>query len=89
MFVKPTHAQVPDPARGDYLPMEGRNGEEGPYWWRRVADGDVVEAEPPVPPPDGQLTLPPPTPESPLTAGSSGSDAATPQPRTARKGAQA
>lgn len=87
MFVKPTHDQVPDPERGGYLPSEGRHVEDGPYWWRRVIDGDVVEAEPP--PTDAQLALPAPTTESPPTAGSSVSEAAIPQTRPARKGAPA
>ena len=49
MHVKPTEGrQVPDPARGDTLPPEGRTVEPNQYWQRRVADGDVVEAQPPV-----------------------------------------
>lgn len=38
---------VPDPVRGDLLPLEGRNVEESSYWHRRIADGDVekVRAE--------------------------------------------
>lgn len=32
---------VPDPARGDLLPSEGRNVEESSYWLRRLAAGDV------------------------------------------------
>ena len=47
MYVKPTEGrQVPDPARGDHLPPEGRNVEPSQYWQRRVIDGDVVEAAP-------------------------------------------
>lgn len=88
MFVKPTHDHVPDPASGGYLPSEGRHVEDGPYWWRRIADGDVVETDPPAPS-EVQLALPAPITESPPTAGSSVSEAAIPQPRTARKGAQA
>lgn len=38
--------QVPDPDKGGYLPQEGRNVEPTAYWLRRIADGDVVEAEP-------------------------------------------
>lgn len=45
MFVKPTEGrQVPDPARGDTLPPEGREVEPTQYWQRRLVDGDVVEA---------------------------------------------
>lgn len=44
MNVKPIEGrQVPDPARGDVLPPEGRNVEPSQYWLRRIADGDVVE----------------------------------------------
>ncbi|EPW0623782.1 DUF2635 domain-containing protein, partial [Shigella flexneri] len=36
MFVKPLKGRsVPDPARGDLLPSEGRNVEESSYWFRR------------------------------------------------------
>lgn len=46
MFVKPVEGRkVPDPQRGDTLPAEGREVEPTQYWQRRVADGDVVEAE--------------------------------------------
>lgn len=42
MFVKPKDGRsVPDPARGDLLPKNGRNVEETSYWLRREADGDV------------------------------------------------
>lgn len=45
MFVKPTAGRkVPDPARGDTLPPEGREVEPTQYWQRRVNDGDVAEA---------------------------------------------
>lgn len=45
MFVKPTpDRNVPDPARGDILPPEGREVEPTQYWQRRIADGDVAEA---------------------------------------------
>ncbi|WP_094105014.1 DUF2635 domain-containing protein [Shigella flexneri] len=38
MFVKPLKGRsVPDPARGDLLPSEGRNVEESSYWFRRIA----------------------------------------------------
>lgn len=47
MFVKPNPGRaVPDPARGDDLPPEGREVESSQYWQRRVNDGDVVEASP-------------------------------------------
>ena len=47
MFVKPAEGRsVPDPARGDTLPPEGREVEPTQYWLRRVIDGDVVEAAP-------------------------------------------
>ncbi|HLO63159.1 MAG TPA: DUF2635 domain-containing protein [Azonexus sp.] len=47
MYVKPTEGRtVPDPARGDTLPPQGRTVEASQYWQRRLADGDVVEAEP-------------------------------------------
>lgn len=83
MYVKPTHDHVPDPARGDYLPPEGRHVEDGIYWWRRVSDGDVVETDPPPPEnkaPDATTS------ESPPPAGSSVSEAPK---TTARKGAKA
>lgn len=34
---------VPDPARGDYLPAEGREIEVDQYWLRRLQDDDVAE----------------------------------------------
>jgi hypothetical protein len=44
IFVKPVDGrQVPDPARGDLLPSEGRSVESYQYWQRRIAEGDVVE----------------------------------------------
>ena len=37
MFVKPVKGRsVPDPARGDLLPAEGRNVDENNYWLRRI-----------------------------------------------------
>ncbi|MBX9476474.1 DUF2635 domain-containing protein [Yersinia enterocolitica] len=46
MFVKPCKGRsVPDPARGDLLPVEGRNVEENSYWFRRIAAGDVVRVK--------------------------------------------
>lgn len=48
MFVKPTAGRrVPDPARGDTLPPEGRKVDPSQYWQRRLNDGDVVESSPP------------------------------------------
>lgn len=48
MFVKPTEGRsVPDPARGDLLPADGRNVDETSYWLRRLAAGDVQRADPP------------------------------------------
>ena len=42
MQIKPKRGRsVPDPARGDLLPSEGRNVEESSYWLRRLAAGDV------------------------------------------------
>lgn len=47
MYVTPTEGrQVPDPARGDTLPPEGREVEPTQYWQRRVIDGDASEAIP-------------------------------------------
>lgn len=46
MFVKPMKGRsVPDPARGDLLPSDGRNVEENSYWLRRIAAGDVVRVK--------------------------------------------
>lgn len=43
MYVIPKDGRsVPDPARGDLLPAEGRNVEESTYWYRRVASGEVA-----------------------------------------------
>jgi len=36
--------QVFDPALRDYLPAEGREVSETPYWRRRIIDGDVTES---------------------------------------------
>lgn len=47
MIIKPKAGRsVPDPARGDLLPREGRNVEESSYWLRRLAAGDVEKASP-------------------------------------------
>ncbi len=46
MFVKPLKGRsVPDPARGNLLPADGRNVEENSYWLRRIAAGDVVRVK--------------------------------------------
>ncbi|ENH3913021.1 DUF2635 domain-containing protein [Escherichia coli O153/O178:H19] len=46
MFVKPLKGlSVPDPARGDLLPSDGRNVEENSYWLRRIAAGDVARVK--------------------------------------------
>lgn len=47
MFVKPIKGRsVPDPARGDVLPLKGRNVEASSYWFRRKAAGEI-EITPP------------------------------------------
>lgn len=47
MFLKPLDGRsVPDPSRGDLLPAEGRNVEPSTYWYRRIADEDVIELTP-------------------------------------------
>ena len=52
MFVKPREGvQTRDPVLRDMLPPEGREVQPDPYWLRRIADGDVEEAEQPPPPP--------------------------------------
>jgi hypothetical protein len=38
---------VPDPARGDALPPEGREVDATQYWQRRLNDGDVTESTAP------------------------------------------
>lgn len=44
MKLKPVEGRtVPDPERGDLLPPEGREIAPSQYWFRRIADGDVVE----------------------------------------------
>lgn len=44
MQIRPKRGRsVPDPARGDLLPAEGRNVEESSYWLRRFADGDIEQ----------------------------------------------
>lgn len=47
MYLKPAPGRVvPDPARGDTLPPEGREVEPTQYWQRRINDDDVTEASP-------------------------------------------
>ncbi|WJV61356.1 DUF2635 domain-containing protein [Pectobacteriaceae bacterium C52] len=42
MFVKPKDGRsVPDPARSDLLPADGRNVIQSGYWQRRIEAGDV------------------------------------------------
>lgn len=50
MYVKPKPGRsVPDPDRGGLLPEAGREVDgNATYWQRRLDDGDVEEAEPPV-----------------------------------------
>jgi hypothetical protein len=49
MYVKPAPGLViRDPDMLDYLPEAGRAVPETDYWHRRVRDGDVVAAQPPV-----------------------------------------
>lgn len=48
MYVKPKDGrQVPDPDRGDVLPVEGREVNDQQYWQRRINDGDVEVVEKP------------------------------------------
>jgi hypothetical protein len=43
---------IPDPARGDLLPTEGRWLPRNQYWLRRLAEGDVTETAAPFELPD-------------------------------------
>lgn len=46
MFVKPAPGlRIPDPDLHDYLPEQGRDVPDAPYWQRRIHDQDVVIAE--------------------------------------------
>ncbi len=46
MYLIPNKGRtVPDPARGDFLPAEGRNVEPSTYWTRRLAANDVRKKE--------------------------------------------
>ena len=43
MFVQPEPGlRIPDPDLRDYLPVEGREVVDSPYWRRRIADQDVI-----------------------------------------------
>jgi hypothetical protein len=48
MFIKPVSGRrVPDPEKGGFVPPEGRVvADHDQYWLRRIADGDVVKADP-------------------------------------------
>jgi len=46
MFVKPKYTPVYDPENGDFIPVEGREVPNEQYWYRRLNDGDIVEAKP-------------------------------------------
>lgn len=46
MFVIPQpYLTIPDPANGDYLPVDGREVVVDQYWMRRLDCGDVVEKQ--------------------------------------------
>lgn len=43
MFVKPAPGlRIPDPDLHDFLPEQGREVPDAPYWQRRIHDQDVV-----------------------------------------------
>lgn len=45
MFVKPAPGlRIPDPDLHDFLPEQGREVPDAPYWRRRIHDQDVVIA---------------------------------------------
>lgn len=47
IFIKPRAGlTIPDPFRRDLLPATGREVLKGPYWVRRIKDGDVFVAQP-------------------------------------------
>lgn len=47
IFIKPRAGlTIPDPFRRDLLPAAGREVLKGPYWVRRIKDGDVFVAQP-------------------------------------------
>lgn len=53
MYVKAAPGmKIRDPDLKDLIPDEGRDVPNTDYWLRRLRDGDVVEAKPPVAAPD-------------------------------------
>lgn len=47
MFVKPAPGlRIPDPDLHDFLPEQGREVQDTPYWQRRLSDRDVIKAPP-------------------------------------------
>jgi hypothetical protein len=45
MFIKPLHdLKVPDPVLKDFLPVEGREVQDSPYWQRRLREQEIVVA---------------------------------------------
>lgn len=47
MFVKPAPGlKIRDPELKDFLPDEGREVAESPYWSRRIRDNDVTVSSP-------------------------------------------
>ncbi len=56
MFVKPANGNlIYNPKTGAHMPAEGLEVLEGDkYWRRRLRDGDVVIADPPVAKPKGR-----------------------------------
>lgn len=51
MYVIPCRPEVEvfDPELKDFIPRTGREVSPGPYWMRRIQDGDAKEGKPPVP----------------------------------------
>lgn len=48
MYVVPLEGRsVPDPLRGDLLPISGREVDQSNYWCRRISDGDVKVTDTP------------------------------------------
>lgn len=46
MFVKPTDGRlVRCPVKGTLLPASGENVPDSAFWYRRLKDGDVVQAQ--------------------------------------------
>ena len=56
MYVKPSEGlEIRDPDLRDLLPRAGREVPENHgYWLRRLRDGDVIQAEPPAAPAQGE-----------------------------------